>query len=96
MSWINPSSEGVIVNIRVTPRASRNAIQGLFQDALKIRLQAPPVEGKANEALVRFLADALDVPQRAVAILSGDTGRNKRVLIRGVTVAQVQSLAGAE
>ena len=94
MSWINPSSEGVIVNIRVTPRASRNAIQGLFQDALKIRLQAPPVEGKANDALVRFLADALDVPPRAVAILSGDTGRNKRVLIRGVTVAQVQALAG--
>ena len=72
------------MNVRVIPRASRNQIQGVLGDALKIRLQAPPVDGKANDALVRFLADTLNVPVRHVRLLSGETGRNKKVFLDGV------------
>ncbi|MBN1674825.1 MAG: YggU family protein [Kiritimatiellae bacterium] len=95
MSWISESAQGVVVSCRVVPRAARNEIQGLLGEALKVRLQAPPVEGKANEALVKFLAKTLGVPPRAVAILSGHTGRNKRVLLTGLTESAVRRrLAG--
>ena len=84
MSWIQSASGGCAVNVRVIPRASKNQIQGVLGDALKIRLQAPPVDGKANEALVRFLADTLSIPARSISLLSGETGRNKRLLLMGL------------
>ena len=90
MHWIMPSSEGVIINIRVVPRASKSGIQGLHGAALKIRLQAPPVEGKANAALIDFLCETLDLPARQIVLLSGATGRNKRVQVRGATVGEIQ------
>ena len=85
----------VIFAVRVTPRASHNAIEGEYQGALKIRLTAPPVEGRANDALRRLLAANLNVPVSAVRIVGGEKNRNKRVSIVGVTRAQVVSLAGA-
>jgi uncharacterized protein len=88
MSWIATAADGVIVNVRITPRASRSEIIGIMNDALKIRLQAPPVDGKANAALIAFLADALGVARRAVTILSGETARSKRVKIDAVTAQQ--------
>ena len=88
MSWITTNSEGVALTIRVVPRASKNEIVGLLGDALKIRLQAPPVEGKANKALIEFLADELNVPKKQVEIRGGETGRNKQILIRGITGAE--------
>ena len=84
MSWIQPATGGCVVNVRVIPRASKNQIQGVLGDTLKIRLQAPPVDGKANEALVRFLAETLKLPARNISLLSGKTGRNKRVLLGGL------------
>ncbi|HKM90194.1 MAG TPA: DUF167 domain-containing protein [Candidatus Acidoferrales bacterium] len=78
--------------VRVQPRASRNAIEGVRDGALRIRLTAPPVEGEANEALVRLLAARLNVPKSAVRIVSGERGRTKRVAVRGVTAAQVRAL----
>lgn len=71
------------MSIRVAPRASRTEVAGLHGTALKIRLQAPPVDGAANEALIRFLADELDVSRSAISIESGQSGRNKVLLIRG-------------
>ena len=71
----------IILNVRVVPRASRDGIQGLMGDALKIRIQAPPVEGKANAYLVKFLSKQWNVPRRDIEILSGETGRNKRLRI---------------
>jgi len=82
--------DGVRLHVRVVPRASRNGVQGLLGDAVKIRLQAPPVEGKANSALLDFLADVLDVPARQVELLSGETGRNKTILVRGKTEDEVR------
>jgi uncharacterized protein (TIGR00251 family) len=84
MSWIQPATGGCVVNVRIIPRASKNRIQGVLGDALKIRLQAPPVDGKANDALVRFLADTLSLPVRNISLLSGETSRNKRVLLGGL------------
>lgn len=65
--------------VRVQPRASSNEIAGMHGGALRVRLQAPPVEGAANEALIRFLASTLDVPRRCVRIVSGVSSRNKIV-----------------
>jgi uncharacterized protein len=91
--WIVATADGVVINIRVVPRASCNEVSGLQGDALKVRLQAPPVEGKANQALARFLAEALHIRPNQVRILAGETGRNKRVLIAGVAEATVRALS---
>ena len=69
----------IVLNVRVVPRASKDGIQGLMGDALKVRIQAPPVEGKANAYLVKFLAKHWKVPRASIELLSGETGRNKRL-----------------
>ena len=79
--------------VRVQPRASRNAIDGEWQGALRIRLNVPPVEGRANEALRRFLADCLNVPLAAVKIASGERSRVKRVEILGAKAEQLRAMA---
>jgi uncharacterized protein (TIGR00251 family) len=78
--------------VRVQPRASRDEIAGEWQDGLKIRLTAPPVDDRANEALRRLLAERLKVPLSAVRIASGERSRSKRVEVRGVTAATIQAL----
>ena len=80
--------------VRVQPRASRDEIAGEYQGGLKIRLTAPPVDDRANEALRMLLAARLKVPLSAVRIASGERSRTKRVEIRGVTVAMIRELAG--
>ena len=79
--------------VRVTPRASRDAIEGEYQCALKVRLTAPPLEDRANEALRRLLAARLNVAVSTVRIVGGEKSRNKRVSVAGVTRAQVASLS---
>jgi len=75
--------------VRVIPRARKTEIAGTREDALLVRLAAPPVEGAANEALIEFLADRLHVARRAVRIVSGERGRAKRVAVSGVTAQQI-------
>jgi uncharacterized protein len=82
--------------VRVQPRAGRDEIVGTLDGALKIRLSAPAVENRANEALVEFFADVLKRPKSAVRILSGEHGRNKRVEIFGVTRQQILDLLRVE
>ncbi len=79
----------VIFAVRAAPRSSRSAIEGEHEGALKVRLRAPPVEDRANDALVRLLAEHLNVPRSAVRIVAGGKSRTKRVEIAGVTRAQV-------
>lgn len=86
----------VVFAVRVQPRASRDAVGGEREGALKVRLTAPPVDDKANEALRRLLAERLNVPVSAVSILAGARGRTKRVAVTGVTAAQIHALAGEE
>ncbi|MBI3985894.1 MAG: DUF167 domain-containing protein [Lentisphaerae bacterium] len=90
MPWIVPAGDGCVLNLRVVPRAARNGVAGLHGDALKIRLQAPPVDNKANQALVEFLAEVLDIPAGRIRLLSGATGRHKRVALSGVSAAQAR------
>ena len=78
--------------VRVQPRASRDEIAGEYQEGLKIRLTAPPVDNRANEALRKLLASRLKVPLAAVRIASGERNRTKRVEIQGVTAAMIRGL----
>jgi uncharacterized protein (TIGR00251 family) len=88
---IRQTTAGVELDVRVIPRAKRTEAAGLRNGALLVRLAAPPVDGAANTALVAFLASTLGVPSRAVQLLSGERGRQKRILIAGAVVAQVES-----
>ena len=89
MSWLTDTPNGAVLNLRIIPRAHKNAIQGELGDALKIRLCAPPVEGAANTALVEFLAETLSIPRARIQLLAGATSRNKRVLLAGVPANKV-------
>jgi uncharacterized protein len=82
----------VIFAVRVQPRASKDEIAGEIAGAIKIRLQAPALEGRANDALIEFLAHLLKTPKGAVRILSGERSRVKRLEIRGVTKQQIERL----
>jgi len=86
MPWFEEKDGCLILKIRVIPRASKDSIQGILGDALKVRIQAPPVEGKANAYLVKFLSKQWKVPRGNIEILSGETGRNKRLRITNPTV----------
>ncbi len=88
---ITSAENGVIIDVRVVPRSARSGIAGVRDDALLVRLNAPPVEGAANAELIEVIAAALGVPRRAVTIVSGDRSRQKRVRVDGVTIAHAVS-----
>ncbi len=83
-------SGGATFAVKVHPRARKNAITGTVGDALKLSLTAPPVEGRANEAVIEFFADLFEIPRSSVTITSGATSRTKVVRIRGVNKAVVE------
>jgi len=78
------------LRVHVQPRAKRSEVAGRHGDAVKVRLAAPPVDGAANEELVRFLAEALDLPRRAVRIVSGLSARQKVVEVDGLSAADLE------
>jgi uncharacterized protein len=86
---LTPTNEGVLIAVRVVPRAARAGLAGARDGALLVRLHAPPLEGAANAELIEILADAFGVPKRAVSITVGDRSRRKMVLIRGLTADEV-------
>jgi uncharacterized protein (TIGR00251 family) len=79
--WYSWDGEDLVLRLRIQPRAAHDEIAGPLGDALKIRLTAPPVDGKANERLRKFLSERCGVPKSQVTVLSGDTSREKRVKI---------------
>jgi len=81
MAWIEERNGDLILRLRIVPRAARDRIVGLVGEALKVRIQAPPVEGKANAYLIRYLAGEWGLPRRSMELLSGATGRDKRLRI---------------
>ena len=85
------SGGAVTFTVRVVPRAARTELAGEHGGALKIRVAAPPVEGAANEELVRFLARHLSVPARDVEIVAGHSSKTKRVRVRGLTAERIFS-----
>ena len=92
---ISRRAGGVRFTVRVQPRASRSEVVGAHGGALKVRLQAPPVDGAANAALVDLLAESLGVPRRAVRVVAGASCRSKTVDVDGVEQALVERLASS-
>ena len=80
--------------IKAVPNAPRSEVVGWLGEALKVKIHAPPVEGRANEALCEFLADQLGLPRRAVTLQRGDTSRQKIVRIEGLDLAEVKTRLG--
>ncbi len=87
-------TKGVVINVKVTPRAQQSEVAGWQDDVLRVRLQAPPVEGRANSALRRLLAERLDLAASDIDVISGVTGRTKRVLIQRLSLPEVRSRLG--
>ncbi|HSW07858.1 DUF167 domain-containing protein [Aquabacterium sp.] len=82
-SWpcLRAQGEGCVLDVSVSPNAKRTAADGLHDGALRVRLAAPPVDGKANQCLIDWLADELGCPKRAVTLLRGQTSRRKQLLL---------------
>jgi len=89
MDYLTETPDGVILNVRAQPRSSRAGIDGLLGDAVKVRIRCAPVDGKANKELVETLADEFDLPKSCVVFKSGETSKQKRILLRGVSAADV-------
>lgn len=87
---VRDTAQGATFAVKVHPRARRNAVAGSVGDALKLALIAPPVEGKANDACIRFLAEVLGVARAAVIIVSGETSRQKLVRVAGLSADEVR------
>jgi hypothetical protein len=81
MISIRKNSRGVVFKVLIQPRSSQNIIVGLHDDALKVKLTAPPVNNAANRMIIQFLAKALEVPKSSLEIVSGHNSRNKQVLL---------------
>lgn len=93
---LEAESDAITLHVYVQPRAGRSRLVGPYDGMVKVALAAPPVDGKANAALVRWLASTLDVPRREVRIISGLSSRRKVVRVAGLTVAGVcRALDGA-
>ena len=88
---ITSTPDGVVIDVRVIPRASHSGLAGVRDEALLLRLHAPPVEGAANAEVVDILSTALGVPRRAVTIVSGGRSRRKRVRVEGVSAEFVNA-----
>ncbi|BCS34807.1 hypothetical protein TBR22_A40330 [Luteitalea sp. TBR-22] len=86
---------GVVIAVRVVPRAGRSGLAGTREDAVLVRLAAAPVDGAANAELIEVLADAFGVPRRQVSLVAGDRARQKRVRIDGLTRARAAAVVAA-
>lgn len=91
MIEIRETASGASFAVRVQPKAKKNAIVGEMDGALKLAVTAPPIEGRANEAVVRFVAELLNVARSSVTIAAGASSRNKVVRVEGLSAAQVRS-----
>ncbi len=76
---------GIRIRVRITPNAPRNQVTGLRNDTYLVKINAPPVEGKANKALIEFLSELLDISKSSITILKGQTSRDKVLLIFGIS-----------
>ena len=95
MTWLTAGDAGVTLRLHIQPGAKKTEVAGLHGEALKIRLAAPPVDGKANTCLIAFLADQLGVAKTTITLVSGDTSRAKRVRISGVEPSVVRDRLGS-
>lgn len=87
--FLKPASDGVLLSLKVQPRASRNEIGEALGAELRVKVTAPPVDRAANEAVVRLIAETLDVPRNCVELVRGQTSRHKVVRVTGITLQEV-------
>ena len=87
---LRQTANGITFFVKVQPRARKNAITGTVGDALKLSLTAPPIEGKANQAVIDFLADFFDIPRSSVTIASGAASRLKLIRIAGANLQALE------
>lgn len=85
---IKETPDGVTFKIRVQPRAAKNQLSGAYEDAVKVRLTAPPVDGEANQACIEFFAKLFGVAKSQVELVAGHTGRSKIIKVLGITSQQ--------
>ena len=83
-----------MVNVRVAPRSSRPGLDGIAGDALRVRVKSAPVDGKANKELLETVAEAFGLAKSRVSFVSGETSKNKKLLLAGVTAREVEEAAG--
>ena len=88
---VQDTKAGAVLSVHIQPKASTTECVGIHGDAIKIRVAAPPVDGAANDELIRFLARQLSIPVTSVRIQSGASGRHKRVLVKGATAQLVMA-----
>jgi len=91
MEWMNETEHGTELFVRVVPRAAKNEIKGVHDGALKIRITTPPIDGKANKALIEFLSKTLNCPKAEIELVRGETARRKTICIRGLTPKDIQA-----
>lgn len=92
--WVSPKGSSSLLSIRVQPNSSREGVGEVRNDALIIRLNAPAVEGKANDALIRFISRKLDVPKSRIAIIRGEKNRTKSIAVQGLSPEAVAQRLG--
>jgi uncharacterized protein (TIGR00251 family) len=94
-AWMRAVPAGVTLAVRAQPGAKKTAIVGVYGEGdsaqLKIQVHAPPIEGRANAALIEFLAQIFDLPRKSVELVSGESSRSKVFLLRGASVADVKA-----
>ena len=90
-SGVSKHAHGSVLSVVVVPRAARSSIEQLADGAIQIRVAAPPVDGAANAALLRFLAGVLDVPRSRLEIIGGASSRRKRITVRGLTPDELET-----
>lgn len=88
--WIKARGENILISVRVQPGASKNAVTGIKEDSLNIKLCSPPVDGRANDSLIRFVAKRLDVSRSSIQIIQGIKNRKKLLEVSGVSMADAE------
>ena len=92
MPYFTETPEGIVLNVKAQPRSSKAGIDRLLGDAVKVRIRCAPVDGKANKELVETLADAFNLPKSRVIFKSGETSKTKRILLQGLSAAEVKGV----
>jgi len=90
VTWLQSRGDAVLLTLHIQPGAKKTEVVGLHGAALKIRLASPPVDGKANAALIAFIAEKLGIAKAQVSLVSGQTSRSKRVAIASVSASEVE------